>query len=200
MKTYLKDAIINRRTNYKLSPQSPISDDEIQEIIRFAVKHIPSAFNSQSTRIVLLLGEQHRKLWELTKSVLKGNKTDEQFASTKNKIDNAFASGYGTVLFYEDGQVIEALQEAFPTYKEKFPEWSHHTSAMHQFALWTILTDVGFGASLQHYNPLIDASVAQTWSIEPHWRLVAQMPFGLPTQHPGEKEFKPVDERIRVFK
>ena len=32
---------------------------------------MPSAFNSQSTRIVLLLNDQHIKFWENAKTVLK---------------------------------------------------------------------------------------------------------------------------------
>ena len=57
-----KEAIQHRRTHYGIGNNSPISDNEIHEIIKTAVTHVPSAFNSQSTRIVLLLGESHKKL------------------------------------------------------------------------------------------------------------------------------------------
>lgn len=60
-----KEAIQHRRTHYGIGNNSPISDNEIHEIIKTAVTHVPSAFNSQSTRIVLLLGESHKKLWEI---------------------------------------------------------------------------------------------------------------------------------------
>jgi len=71
---------------------------------------------------------------------------------------------------------------------------------MHQLAIWTMLEDAGFGASLQHYNPLIDNEVRKRWSLPEEWRLIAQMPFGTPAGEPGEKTFKPLDERIRVFR
>jgi len=29
---------------------------------------------------------------------------------------------------------------------------------------------------------------------------IAQLPFGKPTVIPGEKEFKPLEERVKVFK
>ena len=61
MERNLKEALKHRRSYYALDSQSPISDEQIEEIIRFAVAHTPSAFNSQSTRLVLLLGEHHRK-------------------------------------------------------------------------------------------------------------------------------------------
>ena len=71
---------------------------------------------------------------------------------------------------------------------------------MHQLAVWTMLEEVGFGASLQHYNPLIDAEVASTWGISPKWKLMAEMPFGKPTAAPGEKEFQPLEKRLLVFR
>ena len=187
-----KEAIQHRRTHYGIGNNSPISDNEIHEIIKTAVTHVPSAFNSQSTRIVLLLGESHKKLWESVPA--------EAYKATEAKIDNSFEAGYGTVLFFEDTAVVEGLQKQFPSYKDNFPVWSQQTSAMHQFAIWTMLEDAGFGASLQHYNPLIDEAVAKQWHINPNWKLIAEMPFGIPTQEPGDKQFAPLEERILVFK
>ena len=159
----LKKAIEGRRTYYSISDKSPVSNEEIKEIIDFAVLNVPSSFNSQSTRVVLLLNDNHKKVWNIVKEVLKKIVPADAFPSTEAKIDNAFAAGYGTVLFYEDQSVVEGLQKAFPSYSENFPVWSQHTSAMHQFAIWTMLEEVGFGASLQHYNPIIDEEVAKSF-------------------------------------
>lgn len=123
----------------------------------------------------------------------------EAFAKTEAKIDGCFASGHGTVLYFEDTSVVKKLQEAFPSYKDNFPTWSQHTSAMHQFAIWTMLEDMGLGASLQHYNPLIDDEVRRTWNLPGDWMLIAQMPFGTPTGEPGEKEFEDLSKRIKIF-
>lgn len=101
--------------------------------------------------------------------------------------------------FFEDTAVVKKLQASFPTYKESFPIWSQQTSAMHQLAIWIMLENAGFGASLQHYNPLIDSEVREEWKISPDWELIAQMPFGTPLQHPGNKEFTPLDDRMIVF-
>lgn len=156
MTNSIKEALLQRRTNYALSNGSPISDEDIEEIVKTAVLHVPSAFNSQSTRIVLLLGENHRKLWEITKDILRKIVPAAAFAQTEAKINGAFESGHGTILYYEDQAVVRGLQAQFAAYKDNFPIWSQHTSAMHQFAIWTMLTDAGFGVNLQHYNPLID--------------------------------------------
>ena len=199
MSKNLKDAIQHRRSYYSLDNKVVVKDEEIKGIVEFAVTHVPSAFNSQSTRIVLLLGESHAKFWSIVKETLRKIVPAEAFVNTEKKIDGCFASGYGTVLFYEDQEVVEGLQSAFAAYKDNFPVWSQHTSAMHQFAIWTLLEEAGLGASLQHYNPLIDEETAKTWSLNPKWKLVAQMPFGNPVGEPGEKEFKPLEDRILYF-
>lgn len=200
MERNFKEAIKNRRTFYSLTNKSSISDKEIEGIIDHAVLHVPSAFNSQSARIVLLLGENHRKLWDITKDTLKKIVPAEAFKKTEEKIDGAFASGHGTILYFEDQDVIKGLQGSFPSYADNFPRWSEQSSGMLQFAIWTMLEDAGMGASLQHYNPLIDDEVGITWSIPKSWKLISQMPFGIPNGSAGEKEFSDLDKRVLVFK
>lgn len=200
MERNFKDALKLRRSYYTIGNGSPVPDKEIEDVLTTAVEYVPSAFNSQSTRLVLLLGKDHKKLWEIVKETLRKRLPAEQFAQTESKIDKSFASGYGTVLFFEDETVVKGLQESFPSYEAKFPVWSEQTSAMHQLAVWSMLEDLGFGASLQHYNPLIDEEVRKTWNLPSSWTLVAEMPFGLPVQSPGEKEIKPLEDRILVFK
>ncbi len=200
MKNSFKDALLHRRTYYTINNQSPVSDKEIEEVINFAVKHVPSSFNSQSTRVVLLLGENHKKVWNITKDILRGIVPAEAFKSTEAKIDGAFLSGYGTVLFYEDQDVITDLQKAYAAYADNFPIWSQQTSGMHQLAVWTMLEELGFGANLQHYNPLIDERVAKEWNIPANWKLIAEMPFGTPANGPGDKDFKPLEDRVKIFK
>lgn len=125
---------------------------------------------------------------------------EDAFAKTEEKINSSFACGYGTVLFFEEQNIIETLQKSFPLYADNFPVWSEQASGMLQFAVWTLLEDAGFGASLQHYNPLIDSEVHRAWNIPAEWKLRAQMPFGSPTAVPSEKEFLPIEERVKVFK
>ena len=85
MERKLKEALAHRRSYYSLTNKSSISDREIEDIVKFAVKHVPSAFNSQSTRLVLLLGEQHVKLWNIVKDTLRKIVSQEQFFSLRIK-------------------------------------------------------------------------------------------------------------------
>lgn len=198
----LKDfytAVKNRRSIYGISKEVAVSEERIKEVIDHAVLHTPSAFNSQSARVVVLFGENHNKLWDITMESLRRIVPAEKFAPTEEKI-NSFRSGYSTVLFFEDTSIVEGLQQKFPLYKDSFPIWSQHASGMLQYVIWTSLEMEGLGASLQHYNPLIDEEVKQQWSLPANWKLIAQMPLGKPIVAPGEKQFEPLEERIRIFK
>lgn len=195
----LQQLVEKRRSIYALSNQLPVSNDEIVKLVEHAVLHTPSAFNSQSTRIVVLFGEDHKKLWDITEETLKvivGD--DEKFQGTKDKIAG-FRAGAGTVLFFEDKGVVRNMQEAAPLYADKFPIWAHQTSAMHQYVIWTALAGIDVGANLQHYNPVIDQRVADAWDIAEDWELNAQMVFGAIEQPAGDKAFQPVEERMKVF-
>jgi predicted oxidoreductase (fatty acid repression mutant protein) len=90
------DIVQTRRSHYQLKKESTIDDKRIQEIITEALLHVPSAFNSQTTRIVLLVKEEHDKLWDIVKDVLKGVAPPEQFEKTEQKLA-LFKGGYGTV-------------------------------------------------------------------------------------------------------
>lgn len=201
MKKNLKDAIKDRRTYYQLQNTSPVSDEEIQSIIEHVLLYAPSAFNSQSARMVLLLGDNHTKMWEITKDELKKvSKSEDAFKATEDKVNTSFASGYGTILFFEDQTVIKGLQGGLPSMADKFTQWSEHSSGIVQILTWIGLESVGFGASLQHYNPLIDEAVKKEWSINEDWELIAQMPFGTPAGEPGEKTHVKLEERLMVVK
>ncbi len=193
------DAIKERRSIYSISKESPISDEKIKEIVEYSVKHVPSSFNSQSSRAVVLLGESHDKLWDITMEALRKIVPEENFASTEQKV-NSFKAGYGTVLYFEDFNVIEALQNQFALYKDNFPVWAEQTSGMLQFAIWTALSMEGLGATLQHYTELIEVEVKREFNLPSSWKMVAQMPFGKGTAPAGEKEFTSIEERVKVIK
>ena len=189
-----------RRTYYGISNETTVSDERIQEMIEHAVKYVPSAFNSQSARVVLLLGQHHTKLWDITKEALRKIVPATSFKATEDKISLSFQSGYGTILFFEDQSIVEGLQKQFPTYANNFPGWSLQASGMHQFVIWTALETEGLGASLQHYNVLIEEDIKKEWNLPSEWLLIAKMPFGKPVVTPDPKECKPLAERFKIFK
>lgn len=193
------EAIKERRSIYAIGKDSPISDERIKEIVEEVVKHVPSAFNSQTTRTVILLGESHDKLWNITMEALRKVVPADNFASTEEKI-NSFKAGHGTVLFFEDFAIVEGLQKQFELYKDNFPVWATQTSGMMQFAVWTAFATEGLGASLQHYTEVIDNEVRKEFNIPNNWKMLAQMPFGNILAPAGEKTFTPIEDRVKVLK
>ncbi len=192
-------AVKHRRSIYAIGNAIEVSEQRIEEVVGEAVLHTPSAFNSQSARVVILFKDKHVRLWNLTEEILRGIVPADQFSSTEQRMQS-FRSGYGTILFYEDQTVIEGLQQKFATYKDNFPIWSQQSNGMLQYVIWTALELEGLGASLQHYNPLIDDKVRSEWGLPQEWKLIAQMPFGHPEQAPGEKQFEPLEKRLRVIR
>jgi len=189
-----------RRTQYALGRDLPIAESEVDALIRQAIRLAPSSFNSQSSRAVILFGAASEKLWkDITKEILRPMVPADAFASTDAKMDS-FAAGAGTILFYEDQDTINELQQKFPLYADNFPVFSEHSAGMAQFAVWTALAEAGIGASLQHYAPLIDAEVARTWDIPASWKLRAQMPFGSNEKPFAEKTFIADEKRFKTVR
>lgn len=193
------NAVKTRRSIYAIGKDLPIAEDRVEEIVKNAVLYSPSSFNSQSARTVVLFGEQHDKLWDLTKETLRKVVPADSFGPTEEKMAS-FRSGRGTVLFFEDKTVIEGLQKQFALYADNFPVWAEQSNGILQYVVWTALADEGVGASLQHYNPLIDDEVRKEWGVPETWKLIAQMPFGKIEAPAGDKEFAPIDSRMKVFK
>lgn len=192
------DHIKKRRSIYAIGKNVSLDQAEIEHIIKEAVKHSPSSFNSQSSRVVILFGQSHDTFWHIVRETLRDLVSADAFDATNSKI-NGFAAGYGTALFYEDQNVIKGMQEKFALYADNFPIWSEHASGIAQFATWTALAEHNIGASLQHYNPIIDEEVAQTFSIPSNWKLRAQLVFGSIEAPPGEKTFMDDAERFKTF-
>lgn len=126
------EAVKDRRTYYALSHESTIPDSRIQEIVKDAILHVPSSFNSQTTRAVILLGDEHTKMWDITAELYKQQLSEEKFNHANQRFQG-FRAGYGTILFYEDTDTIRNFQEKFKTYEDKFPGWSEQTNGMHQY-------------------------------------------------------------------
>lgn len=192
------NSIKSRRTIYAIGKNLTVDQATIEETIREAVKQSPSSFNSQTSRVVTLYGESHAKFWEIVRETLRKMVPAEAFANTSAKIDS-FAAGFGTALFYEDQDVVKGLQEQFALYADNFPIWSEHSSAIAQFATWTALSEIGVGASLQHYNPIIDAEVAETFDIPANWKLRAQLVFGSIEAAAGDKTYMDDAARFKTF-
>ena len=192
------EVIKRRRSIYSLNHNVALSKKEINELVNFAMKHSPSAFHSQTSRAIILYDHHHLQLWDIVEDTLRSIVPPENFSSTISKLDS-FRKGIGTILFFEDDDVIKSFEKSYPSYAENFSGWAEQSTGIAQFALWCSLTHENMGASLQHYNPIIDSKVKEEWNIPTNWILKAQMPFGGVESRPNEKDFIPDELRIKVF-
>ena len=178
-----------RRSIYALGKTVDLSKAELVALIQNAIKQAPSAFNSQTSRALVLFGQDSQDFWnKIAYSELEKVTPAEAFAGTKAKLES-FAAGVGTILLFEDQAVVRNLEENFPLYAENFQPWSEQA---HGIALYA-------GMSVQHYNPLVDAQVAEKYDLPANWKLRAQIPFGSIEASAGEKEFMADQERFKVF-
>ena len=200
MSNHFLDLINKRRTIYAIGRHVEQSTEHLTDLIQDAIKQSPSSFNSQSSRAVILFNQAHEKFWGFVNEKLKTYAKDEAGAAKSSARINSFAAGVGTVLFFEDMDVIQGLQDQFPSYADNFPIWAEHSTAIAQFATWSALHIEGLGASLQHYNPIVDDQVHAEWNIPTTWKLRAQLVFGSVEAPASEKTYIADDIRFRVFK
>ena len=102
------DHLKKRRSIYVLGKKVHYSQAYLAELIQEAVRSCPSALNSRSSPIVVLVGESYEKFWHIVKEVQRKLVAVYVFAGTEMKIEQG-ATGFGTVLFYEDQQTIQQL-------------------------------------------------------------------------------------------
>ncbi|MGR6980293.1 nitroreductase family protein [Testudinibacter sp. P27/CKL/0425] len=188
-----------RRSIYAIGKNVNLSKDNLTALIKQTVRDTPSSFNSQSSRVVVVFGEQHEKLWNIVLDTLRKIVPADAFEATETKVNNSFKAGFGTVLYFEDQSVVEGLQQKFAAYADNFPIWSEQSGGMAQYAVWLALAEAGLGATLQHYNPIIDEEVAKTWGIPASWKLRAQMPFGSIEAAADEKIYIDDESRFKIF-
>ncbi len=197
MTTFI-DSLKKRRSIYALGDSISLSNKEVEDLVKEAVKESPSSFNSQTSRVIILFGAAHKRLWEITEAALKPLTPPENFGGTQKKLAS-FAAAKGTVLFFEDTDVVKSLQEQFSLYAENFPIWADQSTAIAQFSVWTAFAQENIGANLQHYNPVIDDAIAKEWEIPANWSLRGQLPFGSIEAPAGEKEYMNDADRFRII-
>jgi hypothetical protein len=92
----------SRRTIYQLGKNSPVPDSKIEELVNAAILNVPSAFNTQSTRLLVLLHREHERLWDVIidvfQNLVKTGAIPEQVwqQQTLPKLEG-FKAGVGTV-------------------------------------------------------------------------------------------------------
>ena len=175
----------------KVVRELPVSADKVAQTVKKVTELVPDAFNMKSARAVVVTGAKQDELWDKIYDAFGGKVARE-------KIDG-FKAAAGTILYFYDETVVKAMQEQFPLYAANFPVWANQANGMLQINIWTALRELGVGANLQHYNPVIDGAVKAMLDLPESWKLIAQMPFGGIVAEPDAKEKEDISKRVLVF-
>lgn len=185
------ESLKQRRTYYNINKALPVKESVVTGLVKELTELVPDAFNMKSTFVAVALGAKQDLLWDTIYDAFGGKVSRE-------KIDG-FKNGAGTILYFYDSEIVKGMQEKFPLYAANFPNWAQQASAMLQINVWSGLRELGIGASLQHYNPVIDEKIRELFKIPDRYQLVAQMPFGGIVQEPGVKEKEDIDKRVKIL-
>ena len=194
-----QDSLTRRRSIYALGHTRVVTDFCLEDTLKDCLKNCPTPFNAQSARLVLLLNKKHLDFWNL---VLQKALAVTPLGSTNSaeQTINSFAAAYGTILYFEDTDILAQLQKDFPLYQKNMHDWTFEANGMLQYMVWQSLAENEIGASLQHYNELIEEDVKKMLDLPDSWKILSQMPFGSIEKTPAEKTFLPLENRFKIFK
>ncbi len=195
----LLTSLAKRRSVYQFENRLNHQPEELASTIGQAVMAAPSAFNSQTSRIVLMTGSKNHKVWELIRQAQEPLIDEGSGGDFYRMVFDTGQNAAASLIFFEDQAAVEANIPANPErqviYKEK-------NSAITQYTAWVVLADLGYGACLQHFNigakEGYDQSIKDLLQVPDSWELNAQMPFGLLKDLPEAKEKLPIDQIIQI--
>ena len=194
-----QEAVTGRRSIYKLGRNIPVLQSQIIAAVERMTEDVPSPLNMQSARVVVTMLDHHENVWHITKGALKSQLPPLKYAEVEKQIDG-FEQAYGTILFFESSDMIKAMQDEMPEYAAVLPTAAMQANGMLQFAVWTALEDLGLGANLQHFNPIIDEDIKRIFALPDSWDLVAQLVFGEKLEDPQPVEKVPTGVRVKIFR
>lgn len=194
-----QDSLNRRRSIYALGNTRSVPDTCLFDTLKDCLLNCPTPFNAQTARLVLLLNKYHTDFWNLVLAkvldVAPANKKD----GVRQKI-NSFAQGWGTILYFEDTDALAKLQKDFPLYQQNMRDWTLEANGILEYMIWQALAENEIGASLQHYNELIEDALKKWLELPDNWKIIAQMPFGSIEKAPAEKTFLPTESRLKIFR
>jgi len=194
----LSELFENRRSIYNIGKSDSIFNDDIIKIVENCITLCPTAFNCQSSRVVLLFEKHNAIFWNMVSDNLKKIVPAENFSKTAEKMIS-FQNGIGTILFFDDEDITNRMKQKFQLYAHNFSIWAQQSNAMLQYMVWLALAEKKIGASLQHYNEIIQDEINKKFQLPKSWKVICQMPFGIITEAPTKKEIGDVNKMIKIL-
>ena len=190
------DLQAKRRSTYVIGKNTDLSQEEISQAIREAMKNVPTSFNSQTSRLVIVFDEANERVWKEIYDVQK-DVLDEATWGMMGPVIEGAGQGVGTVLFFEDRDAVKA---GIPVDENRQSLYKQDNSSNAQYAVWLTLAELGLGGTLQHFNigyeEGFDKVFRDMFDLPESYEMVAQMPFGSIEQEYEAKDY--IDSHILV--
>ena len=197
--TAFKQVIKDRRSIYAIGNNSEHSIEDIVASIRETQKDVPTAFNSQTSRLVILNGESNTKFWDLILEVQE-SVLDKATWDFMSPIMHGAKNGIGTVLFFEDRDAVAKM----PTQGARTEAYKQNNSANSQYATWLALAEMNLGGSLQHFNvgyeQGFDKAIREMFNLPDSYELIAQLPFGSIEQAADANDYMDTNVQVQLIK
>lgn len=180
------DLIHERHSVYEIGRNTEHTVEDVVEALRGVAGRFPSAGNSQTTRFVVVTGDKNDQVWDMLHEDQKVAMNPKMYEFFAPRFEQA-KKGLGTVLMFESREKVENMGMS-PDRNELYKENNHGIAA---FGVWLLMTDLGLGTSLQHYNVGFkqgyDAKIRDFLGLPADYEMLAQMPFGS-IEEPGKEK------------
>ncbi|VEI12981.1 nitroreductase family protein [Trueperella bialowiezensis] len=189
--TTLSDLIHARRSVYHIGTNTEHTAESVADALRGIITRLPSAMNSQTTRLVVVSGDNNTKVWDSIHSDQKGALSPDMYERFAPRFTQA-KQGLGTVLLFESRTAVENMG-LNPARSEIYKENNHAITAL---AVWLQLTELGLGTSLQHFNVGYESGIRELLGLPDDFEMLAQMPFGSIETPGADKPALDPNERV----
>ena len=107
------DHFAKRHSFYDIDNHLPIRENDVIQIIKHSLELYPSSFNTQGARLMLLFGKEHQRFWKLVENKLIESSPSDKTEAIKKRI-TSFARGNGSILFFDDREIVKKMKEKMP--------------------------------------------------------------------------------------
>ena len=90
------DGMKLRQTVFYIAPHITIPDERVRKLVANAFHFAPRCISIRYARGLVLLGDEHKKLWDLTLEVARSSVPHSRLGFIERQVE-LFRKGYGTV-------------------------------------------------------------------------------------------------------
>ena len=185
--------LLGQRRSVRALQDGPLPDGML-EALGSAIDSTPAAFGMSPWQVVLL-HERRGMFWDVVERSFREHLTGEQLDRYLTRLDG-FRPAVVVAMVYEDLSVRERLVSERGLSSETGFDFALQGLGMVQLGMWLAATGFGLGASLQHWDWMVEAALAEFAGLpQACFRLVSVMPFG----HPAEDASTPAGDRPHAW-